>query len=424
MMSAIPSINADRLWKRIQTLSLLTLPDQPWTRRAFSPQFVKSRAWLKAEFKAAGLEVRVDAAGNLIGRRAGKRKGLAPLVTGSHCDTVVGGGRFDGIAGVLAGLEVAQALHEADVHLDHPLEVIDFLSEEPSDFGASCVGSRGMCGLLAPAMLSSTNASGETLSSAIASAGGEPTRLRAPLRKFGDMAAFVELHIEQGPVLERMQLPIGVVTNIVGIRRSAIRVTGQPDHAGTTPMHIRKDALVGAAHIITEVFRRASAAARGDSYVVATVGKVGVHPNMSNAVPGCVELTLEVRSDQLAVLQEFPEQVMAAAREELELLQLCAEMHTVSQSTPTDCSELVMDAASRAATDLGYSYTRMPSGAGHDAAYMSHLGPMGMIFIPCFNGRSHCAEEWIEPGQLTDGTRVLCQTLRLLDTRLAENHST
>lgn len=423
MMSAPPYINADRLWKRIQTLSLLTLPDQPWTRRAFSPLFTKSRAWLKAEFRAAGLEVHVDAAGNLVGRRAGKRKGLAPLVTGSHCDTVIGGGRFDGIAGVLAGLEVAQALHEANVELDHPLEVIDFLSEEPSDFGASCIGSRGMCGLLDPTMLASTNDSGETLASAISGVGGDPTRLSAPLRKFGSVAAFVELHIEQGPVLERMQLPIGVVTNIVGIRRCTIRVTGQPDHAGTTPMDVRKDAMVGAARIITEVFQRASAATGGDSYVVATIGKVSVHPNMSNAVPGVVELTLEVRSDQLAVLQEFPEQVMAAVREELELLQLNAEMHTVSQSTPTSCSDLVMDAASQAAADLGYPYRRIPSGAGHDAAYMSRLGPMGMVFIPCRGGRSHCAEEWIEPSQLTDGTRVLCQTLRILDKRLTGNHS-
>ena len=153
-----PPIDGARLWERVEHLSLMSLPDMPWTRRAFTPLFSQSRAWLAEQFELAGLKVRVDAAGNLIGRREGKQVNLPPIVTGSHCDTVIGGGRFDGIIGVLAGIEVTQSLNDRRVELQHPLEVIDFLSEEPSDFGVSCIGSRGMCGALNSQMLTSANA--------------------------------------------------------------------------------------------------------------------------------------------------------------------------------------------------------------------------------------------------------------------------
>ena len=167
--------------------------------------------------------------------RAPQRPARKPIVTGSHCDTVLSGGRYDGIIGVLAGIEVAHTLHEHGVALKHPFEVIDFLSEEPSDYGISCVGSRALSGKLDAAMLAARNPEGETLAQAIARVGGDPAALTAPLRPAGGTAAFVELHIEQGPVLEARGLPIGVVTNIVGIRRVQITVEGQPDHAGTTP---------------------------------------------------------------------------------------------------------------------------------------------------------------------------------------------
>jgi N-carbamoyl-L-amino-acid hydrolase len=414
-----PPLNAERLWARVEALSAMTLPDVPWTRRAFSPLFIESRQWLRAQFEAAGLRVELDAAGNLIGRRAGKQSSRKPIVTGSHCDTVVGGGRFDGIIGVLAGIEVAHTLHEQGLNLQHPFEVIDFLSEEPSDYGISCVGSRGMSGVLGAPMLASTNAAGETLAQGLIRVGGNPTALDVPLRRPGDVAAFVELHIEQGPVLEAAGIPIGVVTNIVGIRRALITVTGRPDHAGTTPMHIRHDALVGAACIIEETHRRASAASGNSCYVVATIGRIAMTPNVPNAVPGTVEMMLEVRSDDAGVLDRLPEEVMAAVEERLRDLRLSAAQAHVSRAEPTDCAPLVMDAVQASAEALGYASQRLPSGAGHDAAYMAALGPMGMIFIPCLNGRSHCPEEWIEPGQLLDGARVLYQTVRTLDAALA-----
>src|SRR5690606_2338170 len=304
--SGMMQIDADRLWKRVETLARFTDPQRPWTRRAFTPLHQQSREWLAQSMQEAGMQVELDAAGNLVGRRDGLRP-LPPLMTGSHCDTVVDGGRFDGIIGVLAGIEIAHAMNDAGVHFDHPFEVVDFLSEEPSDYGISCVGSRGMVGLLDSAMLASPDPQGETLAQGMRRIGAAPDRLTTPLRDQGAVAAFLELHIEQGPVLESRGLPVGVVSHIVGIRRVAITVQGRPDHAGTTPMDLRQDALAGAAQLISEARLRAASLAGKPSYVVATVGRIEMSPNVPNAVPGRVDMVLEVRSDSKEVLYTFPE---------------------------------------------------------------------------------------------------------------------
>lgn len=413
-----PPINSGRLWSRVEQLAKFTQPDLPWTRRAFSPLFDQARVWLRAQFEAAGMDTMIDAGGNLIGRTAGLDDSLAPIITGSHCDTVLGGGRFDGIIGVLAGIEVAQTMRETGHRLQHPFEVIDFLSEEPSDFGVSCVGSRAISGMLSTNMLQSQNQESETLAQAIARIGGQPDLLNVALRGPASTGAFIELHIEQGPVLESKGVPIGVVTNIVGIRRTLICIEGRPDHAGTTPMTIRCDALVGAAHVIQAVHQRASALSGAPHYVVATIGRLSLTPNAANAVPGLVELTLEVRSDNMQVLDTFAADIMADLKHQLTALRLTFRSSQISSSQPTDCSPVVMQAIETACRALRYTSMRMPSGAGHDGVYIAPTGPIGMIFIPCLNGRSHCAEEWIEPGQLLDGTRVLHQTILELDKAL------
>ena len=410
-------IQADRLWQRLETLASFTRPDIPWTRRAFSPEFERAREWLRGQFEHAGLTVWTDAAGNLTGRREGTQPALAPLVTGSHCDTVVGGGRFDGILGVLAGLEAAQSFHEGGVLLRHPLEVIDFLSEEPSDYGISCVGSRAFAGTLDAAMLASRNEAGEGLAEAMQRIGARPDGLAAAARGPGGIAAFVELHIEQGPVLEREGLPIGVVTDIVGIRRVAFTVIGQPDHAGTTPMDIRRDALVGAARLIDTVHREASAMDGHPHYVVATIGRISMSPNVPNAVPGRVDMVLEVRSNAQAVLDDFPERVMALCRDDFGQLRVGLSAAPLTQTPPTQCDDIVMRAVAQAADRLGLPHRALPSGAGHDAMHVAAAGPMGMIFIPCLDGRSHCQEEWASKEQVAAGVRVLAETLRVLDAR-------
>ncbi|HTJ98099.1 MAG TPA: Zn-dependent hydrolase [Bordetella sp.] len=414
--ASFPPINADRLWQRVQALSQFTDPKLPWTRRAFSERFMEARAWLKDQMEQAGLVVRLDEGGNLIGRRAGSDAGAAPLVTGSHCDTVMEGGRFDGIIGVLAGIEVAHTLHEQNIVLAHPLEVIDFLSEEPSDYGISCVGSRAYAGTLDAAMLAAQRAAdGQTLAEGMRGIGARPDALDGPLRAPGSTAAFVELHIEQGPVLEARGLPIGVVTHIVGIRRALITVTGRPDHAGTTPMDLRRDALVGAARLIDGACRRARELDGNGRYVVATVGHIDVSPNAANAVPGRVDMVLEVRSDDEQVVECFAEELLAANSANLRDLRVEAIVQPLTLSGVTRCAPHVMQAIEDAAGSLGYRSMRLPSGAGHDGVHVAHTGPIGMIFIPCLDGRSHCPEEWIEPAQLLDGARVLYQALLNLD---------
>jgi beta-ureidopropionase / N-carbamoyl-L-amino-acid hydrolase len=415
-MQLDPALNGERLWRRVQKLAEFTVPTRPWTRRAFSAEFLAARCWLEAEFRGAGLHVRLDEAGNLIGRLPGLRPSDRPLITGSHCDTVIEGGRFDGIIGVLAGLEVAQTLHESGHRLNHPLEVIDFLSEEPSDYGVSCIGSRALSGLLSAQMLALENPAGETLAAALNRIGGVAPRLTHALRGPDSAAAFVELHIEQGPVLEGLDIPIGIVTNIVGIRRDAVTLTGRADHAGTTPMTMRRDALVGAACVISAAHAKARALAEGADYVVATVGRIGVTPNVPNAVPASVQMVLEMRSTSAAILDCFAQELATACAPELATFGVHVALQPLTRSQPTACSPLVMEAVARAAAACGYRSHHLPSGAGHDAVYVATIGPMGMIFIPCLNGRSHCPEESIAPGQLLDGTRVLLRTLLDLDT--------
>jgi N-carbamoyl-L-amino-acid hydrolase len=264
-------------------------------------------------------------------------------------------------------------------------------------------------------MLASPRPDGETLAQGMRRAGADPDRLEAALRPAGSVAAFVELHIEQGPVLESRGLQIGIVSHIVGIRRVALTVSGRPDHAGTTPMDLRQDALVGAARLIDAAQQRAQSLAGGPHYVVATVGRLEMTPNVPNAVPGRVDLVLEVRSDSDEVLNQFPEAVLAHTESGLRALRVSVSMRELSRSSPTACDPTVMRTIERAAERLGYGYSVLPSGAGHDAAYMERLGPMGMVFVPCRGGRSHCPEEWLEPAQLLDGTRVLAHALLALD---------
>lgn len=413
--AALQALNSQRLWQRLETLSTFTDPERPWTRRAFSPRFIASRQWLTEQMQQAGLSVRIDSGGNLIGRLEGKQPQAKAIMTGSHSDTVFDGGRYDGIIGVLAGIEVAKALHDSGEQLDHPFEVVDFLSEEPSDFGVSCVGSRAMVGALSADMLAQRAPAGGTLAQAIALVGGAPEKLDVPLYQAGDLHAFVELHIEQGPVLERQHIPIGVVTDLVGIRRFRVIVTGQPDHSGTTPMTHRKDALVGAAMLIQATYHKASQMNSDQRYVVSTVGYLAVTPNSSNAVPGKVELMLEIRSNDAEVLAQYGEQLFAAVQPDLQALGLQLQTESVSYGKPTQFAPQVVDVIEQSAAVLGYNSLRLPSGAGHDAVYLAAIAPAGMVFIPCLNGRSHCPDEGIKLDELEAGLKVLMQSILALD---------
>jgi N-carbamoyl-L-amino-acid hydrolase len=411
-------INADRLWSRIEALSRFTDPAKPWTRRAFDEHFGQGRAWLAGEFKAAGLAVEIDAGGNLIGRATGTGQGLGALVAGSHSDTVPAGGRFDGVLGVLAALEAAQSIREQQIQLSHPLEVVDFLAEEPSDFGISCIGSRSWAGVLTASDLGRRLPSNVTLASAVDSVGGTAQLLGRPIRDHNSVSAYVELHIEQGRVLGERRAEIGIVTAIAGIRRYEVTVQGRADHAGTTPMSLRRDALVGAAVIIGAVDQQARSRPAESPYLVATVGKLSVEPNAVNAVPGSVRMIIETRSTDEAALAQFERELWKQVEGELHDRRLQLEVAPLSQTSPTACSPLIQEMIAEAATAAGFVSTRLPSGAGHDGVFVAPIAPMGMIFVPCRDGRSHTPEEWAEPCDCAAGARVLAETLLLLDRSL------
>ncbi|HEV7276004.1 MAG TPA: Zn-dependent hydrolase [Devosiaceae bacterium] len=410
------SVSADRIAADIEALAQITEPDRPWTRRAFTPVFLKGRDHLSARMEVAGLQVRIDAAGNLIGRRAGRRPGLGTIMLGSHSDTVPDGGRFDGVAGVVAALEVARALDEQGIDLDHDLEIVDFLAEEVSIFGVSCVGSRGMTGVRPPAWLD-REALGMTLRQGIAEVGGHP----GVIEKRSDIRAFLELHIEQGPVLQDEGLDVGVVTAISGITRIEIVIEGRADHAGTTPMASRIDALAAAARLVLGVEALGRELAAGPGHFAATVGEFDMQPNAANVVPSRVRLLIDARAELrpdmerfMAGIGELAAQVAAESGAAIE------PPLTISDNLATPCDADVLEILDRAADAVGARHRRMASGAGHDTAFMAAVCKAAMIFIPCRDGRSHTPEEWAETEDIALGAAVLLEAVQALDRTLKD----
>jgi N-carbamoyl-L-amino-acid hydrolase len=409
--------NQQRLWDDLMALGALTEPGIPYTRRSFSEMFLKGRDYLTKRFEEAGLDTFVDENGNLIGRLEGTDPDSGTLMIGSHSDTVPGGGRFDGVAGVVAGLEVARALKDAGIRLKHNLEIVDCLAEEMSEYGLSCIGTRGMTGQLKPEMLDYKGPNEESLRDAITRMGGKPDAIKQESRK--DIKGYLELHIEQGKVLETAGLDIGVVTTIVGITRIEITVKGLPDHAGTTPMDLRKDALSGAVEIIAGIRDKAKEIAKkGEGYFVATTGEVTVEPNAANVVPSTVKLVIDSRAQTRVLMEEFLafiNDVMPnlATAQGVEV----SEVKILSDSLHSECDDDLSDLVKDMSDQLGLTSMRMTSGAGHDAAFFSRIAPTAMVFVPCKDGRSHCPEEWSEPEQIAAGTAVVFETLCKMDAR-------
>jgi beta-ureidopropionase / N-carbamoyl-L-amino-acid hydrolase len=414
-------LDADRLWADIMTLAEITEAGRPYTRRSFSPLFRQGRDWLTRRLTDAGLTVRIDAAGNLIGRRDGKEPELGVIAVGSHSDTVPSGGRFDGIAGVAAGLEVARALRDANEQLDHSLEVVDFLAEEPSEYGLSCVGSRGMSGALTPQMLDMREPGGETLRGALRRVGGNPDRIAEARR--ADVKAFLELHIEQGVVLESRSLQIGIVTGIVGIRRVEITFAGMADHAGTTPMSLRRDALLAAANTIVSVHHVAERLAAEDAgYFVATVGVLNVEPGASNVVPAKCRMVIDIRATEPGLTERFMEAIARESEHHAAAARVVrAPLAVLSDGPPAICDPGLRAALGRSAEKLKLRAADLASGAGHDTAFMTRICPSAMVFVPCRNGKSHTPEEWADKDAIAAGAALILDAVKSLDQLLPRN---
>ncbi|EMY33303.1 allantoate amidohydrolase [Arthrobacter crystallopoietes BAB-32] len=387
-----------------------------WTREVLSDPYRASREVVANRMRQAGMEVHIDAGGNVVGRLPGRAAAsgvnLKPLMTGSHTDTVRNGGRFDGIVGVLGAIEAVEALRRAGIELERDLVVVDFLGEEPNEFGISCMGSRSMAGVLTPEHLELPGTSGITLGKALERYGVDPNRALKNSWGPDSVHAYIELHIEQGPMLERAGTQIGVVTAIAGIDRLLARFTGRADHAGATPMDARQDALTCAAAAVLAVEREGCGA---PVHGVATTGRIEAFPGSFNVVPQEARIYAELRSTDAAWLNGAKRRVADEIAAEAERRGVAQMVEWLTDQDPVPTTPALRDHIAAASGDLGLSWMAVPSGAGHDAAHMVHMGPMGMIFIPSVGGRSHCPEEFTDTRDIVEGVRVLAATLVRLD---------
>jgi N-carbamoyl-L-amino-acid hydrolase len=399
----------DRMERRINELGRFGANTEGGVSRvAYSDADLAGREYIKALMREAGLDVRVDAAGNIIGRREGAEEGLAPIMFGSHIDSVPGGGNYDGDVGVIGAIEVAELIQERNIETRHPLEVVVFTDEE-----GGLVGSRAMIGKLTDAAMDVVSHSGMTVREGISHVGGDPDRLEETARKPGDIHAFIELHIEQGAILHEEGVNIGVVEGIVGIRWWEITVEGFANHAGTTPMNRRWDALVTAAELTLAINRTATTL---PGRQVATVGRIEALPGAPNVIPGEVRMSLEIRDlDAVKIQQVFDLIAKEAERiaERRDTPVNFEEVDVASPPAPTDQQMRRIIAA--AARDLDLTYKLMPSGAGHDAQDMATIAPTGMIFVPSRDGISHSPQEFTSAVDMANGATVLLNTVLSID---------
>ena len=394
-----PAIDAARLLADLDALAAITAPTTPGvTRVAFTPEFDAGRRWLRGRFAEAGLRTFVDAGGNLRGRRAGAH-GLPPIMLGSHSDTVFGGGRYDGALGVLAALEVARTLR--DYPLRHDLLVYDFLAEEATDYGVACVGSQALAGALTAGALALRGPDGRTVAEALRDVGGDPERLADARLAPGSFAAALELHIEQGPRMERAGARLAAVSGIVGIRRARLLLSGQADHAGTTPMEGRHDALAAAAAIIL----RLEALARAAPDAIATVGRIEAQPNQGNVVPASVSLGAEIRSLQSTLIAQIWEALLEGAEAECAARGVGLAVQALEDAPPALPPPWLFELVAGVCRRLDPGSIALPSGAGHDTGYLAAIGPAAMIFVPSAGGRSHCPQEHTDAADLALGRR-------------------
>ena len=401
-------VNGDRISAHLMALSEFGKnPQGGVSRVAYSDADRAGRQYVLGLMRDAGLIVHIDTAGNLVGERAGSDSTLRPIVIGSHIDSVPEGGNYDGDVGSLSAIELAQTLNERKLRMRHPLQVIIFENEEGVMLGSTAIGAE-----VDGARLDSISQSGKTVREGVRFLGGDPDRLAESRRQPGSIEAYFELHIEQGGVLEQEHLQIGVVEGIVGIQDTEVTVQGIANHAGTTPMPQRHDALLSAARFI-EMLHKVVTSTPGRQ--VGTVGWIKAQPGAYNVVPGKVTLGMELRDLDAKKIQDMFGQI----RKEADAIgrandtTFSFDQHALSAPALTDTrlQALISDSAKR----LGLSMKLMPSGAGHDAQEMAHLGPIGMIFVPSVGGLSHAPKEFSRPGDIENGANVLVEAVLGLD---------
>ncbi|HVH57406.1 MAG TPA: M20 family metallo-hydrolase [Vicinamibacterales bacterium] len=410
------SIDAAALRERIEALSVFGRPaDGSFadgvSRVAYSDADVAGRNYVMDLMRKAGLTPRIDAAANIFAKREGTEPALAPILFGSHIDSVPQGGNFDGDLGSLAALAALEACERAQLQTRHPLEIVVWAAEEGVAFNRGLSSSRIVAGDIAPSDMEQVW-NGMRRGDAIKRIGGDPRRIMDARRPKGTWHGYLELHIEQGGTLERGGLDIGVVQGIVAIERYEARITGFANHAGTTPMADRQDAAVAAAHLTLAV-REAVTSRPGRQ--VGTVGKMDLSPNAPNVVPGSATLIIELRDLSVDLLKTLAEEIRARAASIAAATKTTIEIVPASSNAPAIADTAVQDVIERTAKNLNLSSVRMPSGAGHDAQMMAQLAPMGMIFVPSAGGISHSPKELTSWKDCANGANVLLHAVLSLD---------
>jgi len=396
----------------VNELAEITEQDSPYTRLVFSQEFDKAREWLRFEFEKLDLTVRTDNAGNLIGSYKSGELTDKKVMIGSHLDTVKSGGRFDGIAGIVASLAILKEFRENNVQFPFDIELYDYLGEELNDWNTSCLGTRAMTGLLDDEILGRTDGAGRVLKNEIDRVGGNSDKLGERFECFANVIACFELHVEQGRVLERTEKDIGIVKSIPSISRHSIQINGRAGHSGTTLMNERKDALVAASHLVTFINNEATKISeKANRHFVATIGKIDNYPNAATIIPSKVEMLLDLRVVDANQREEF----LNRLRAEVEAVSLSKEISVkfcdVAYSPFVELNQNLNSLIEKSIRAEGHSYVYMDSGAGHDTAHLARVAPASMIFIACKDGLSHCPEEFALIEDIQKGAEVISRSI-------------
>jgi beta-ureidopropionase / N-carbamoyl-L-amino-acid hydrolase len=407
-------INKRRLLRDLNAVSRIGIGDHgSVTRLVFSIKELRSRQFLIHQMRQIGLQIHIDRIGNIFGRLDGANAKTPALLVGSHLDTVLHGGKFDGTMGVIAALEAVRILKEQKLVLQSPVEVVCFVGEESSRFGYSTLGSSLVAGeIRAKDLAHAVDTQGTKLEDILASMGIYRNNLRSMRRDPSTIKAYLELHIEQGPILEAKKKPIGIVTSIAAPTRFRVVLTGQADHSGTTPMEMRKDALVAASEFIValeKICRRYSRMEKGR--VVGTVGAIKIEPGVINAIPGKAELSVDIRSITAEAKRRVVRLIQARIREIARRRKIQVKILPLREEDPVPLDKWLIHLLKKCCEMRNIAYEIMPSGAGHDAMQMAKVTPAGMLFIPSRRGISHSPLEWSEPEDICLGAQLLLDSV-------------
>lgn len=404
----IGTVNGDRLWARLMELGRIGEDEQGGvTRFSFTELERQAKEQVASYMSEAGMQVREDAVGNLIGTYVGTDPDAAVVISGSHIDTVLHGGKFDGALGVLAAIEAIHTMHENSIQPKHTIEVVAFTDEEGSRFGFGMIGSRALAGTLKQDNLTQRDEQGVTIAEAMEAAGYVPSQLASAARKSEEIKGYVELHIEQGRVLEQLNQPVGLVTGIAGPLWLQFTLNGQAGHAGATPMNMRRDPLEAATAIFDYIYRET----RQFKHAVATVGKLRVLPGGVNVIPGEVQFSLDLRDIDEAQRNELEQRIRDFTDQVCKQQSIEYSIELLQRVPPAPSSPEIMAAIEEAARLNGMELPTLVSGAGHDGMQFHSLCPLGMIFVRSKDGISHNPQEYSSKEDCAAGTQVLYSTL-------------